>query len=160
MGVAMTGIVVVGVDGSEQAQRALSWAIEEARLRHAHLTVVHAWRFGAAPTDPNGAEEVRQIGLAAQHLLDHEVGFARDAGVEVDGRLMFDAPARALLDAAATADLLVVGNRGRGALASTLLGSVSTACVHHAPCPVVVVSDTGDRAESTEPAPTDVANAS
>jgi nucleotide-binding universal stress UspA family protein len=113
--------------------------IEEARLRHSHLTVLHAWRVGTAPTDPNAAEAVRQIGRAAQHLLDHEVVLAREAGAEVDGLLVFEEPARALVEAAATADLLVVGSRGRGGLASALLGSVSTACVHHARCPVVVV---------------------
>jgi nucleotide-binding universal stress UspA family protein len=48
-------------------------------------------------------------------------------------------PAQVLLDAAAGAQMLVVGSRGHGTLAGMLLGSVSQHCVQHAPCPVVVI---------------------
>jgi nucleotide-binding universal stress UspA family protein len=48
-------------------------------------------------------------------------------------------PAQALIDAANGADLLVVGSRGHGTFAEALLGSVSQHCVHHAPCPVLIV---------------------
>jgi len=138
--------IVVGVDGSEQGERALDWAVAEASQWGAHLRVVHAWRFGVSSTDPNAAEAMRQIDRAAQHLLDHEVDRARRAGADVDGELVYKGAAQALIDASADADLLVVGNRGRGGVASTILGSVSTACVRHAHCPVVVVPN-GDRAE-------------
>jgi nucleotide-binding universal stress UspA family protein len=146
--------IVVGVDGSDESHRALEWAIAEASRWGASLLVVHAWRFGVSPTDPNAAEATREIGRAAQHVVDHEVAYVRESGVEVEGVLVFASPARALVDRSADADLLVVGSRGRGGVAATLLGSVSTACVRHARCPVVVVPAT-DRAavECDEEAP-------
>ena len=136
MGVAR---IVVGVDGSDGGHRAFEWAIVEAKKWRASLTVVHAWRFGRSPTDPNAAAAVREIGRAAQHVVDHEVAIARAAGVTCEGILVFEAPVHALVHASADADLLVVGSRGRGAVAAGLLGSVSQGCVHHARCPVVVV---------------------
>jgi len=48
-------------------------------------------------------------------------------------------PAKVLLDAAAGADLLVVGSRGHGGFAEALLGSVGQHCVHHAHCPVLIM---------------------
>ncbi len=48
-------------------------------------------------------------------------------------------PGDVLVDAAADADLVVVGSRGRGGIKSALLGSVSSHVAHHAPCPVVIV---------------------
>lgn len=143
--------VVVGVDGSEHSHRALDWAVTEAVRWTATLTIVHAWRFGTSPTDPNAAEATLEVGRAAQHLLDHEVAYARDAGADATGALVYQGAARALIDASADADLLVVGSRGRGAVAATLLGSVSQACVRHARCPVVVVPDT-TRPAASEPA--------
>ena len=138
--------IMVGVDGSAGSHRALEWAVAEALKWGASLLVVHAWRFGVSPSDPNAAEATREIGRAAQHVVDHEVAYARENGVDADGVLVFTSPARALVDRSADADLLVVGSRGRGGVAATLLGSVSAACVRHARCPVVVVPD-ADRAD-------------
>ena len=135
--------IVVGIDGSEPSRRALRWAVSEALKWDADLTVVHAWRFGSSPTDPLVPQDaIRRVGAAAQHLLDDEVAFTREAGTEAAGSLVFATAVGALVDASAEADLLVVGSRGRGAVGAALLGSVSQACVRHARCPVVVVPDT------------------
>jgi nucleotide-binding universal stress UspA family protein len=84
--------------------------------------------------------------------VDHEVMFTREAGVDATGVL----DSRGLIDASGDADRLVVGSRGRGAVAAAMLGSVSQACVRHARCPVVVVPDRGG-GEQSEHAPASAA---
>jgi nucleotide-binding universal stress UspA family protein len=64
---------------------------------------------------------------------------ADTSGVDIDLITANGSPARTLLDAAADADLLVVGSRGLGGLRRLLVGSVSQQCVHHSTCPVAVV---------------------
>jgi nucleotide-binding universal stress UspA family protein len=134
--------IVVGVDGSEAARTALSWALEEGRLRHAAVDVVHAWQmpyvngypFVIADLQPGEFEE------NAQELLDSTVGGVDTTGVTaIEPILACDSAAQALLDRAKDADLLVVGSRGRGGFAGLLLGSVSQKVLHHATCPVVVI---------------------
>jgi nucleotide-binding universal stress UspA family protein len=131
------GLIVVGVDGSAHARRALAWALAEAILRGGRCLLVHAYDYGPGGAAPLGA--AAEIAEAAQEVLDKELAFARESGVPVEGRVVPEGAAHALLGAARDADLLVVGSRGRGNLASALLGSVSTGVVHHAVCPVVVV---------------------
>jgi nucleotide-binding universal stress UspA family protein len=147
--------VVVGVDGSAGARQALDWAIDEARLRKVPLRVVHAWMFGyiggSASTYPTwgrsvGArtsvgEDLQDVRSAAEDLLTQAISDARAdlSGVEIERSVVQGAAAKALIGAASADDLLVVGSRGHGELAGLLLGSVSQQCVHHAPCPVVVV---------------------
>jgi nucleotide-binding universal stress UspA family protein len=151
-----TARIAVGVDGSEGSHHALEWAVEEATKWGACLTVVHAWRFGRSPTDPDAAEAVREIGRAAQDVVDHEVAFARAASADASGVLVFKGPVSALVDAAGAADLLVVGSRGRGAVAASVLGSVSQGCVRHARCPIVVVPGS-ERDDSSDEKPLAVA---
>jgi nucleotide-binding universal stress UspA family protein len=70
---------------------------------------------------------------------DH-VAFTRASGVPMDARLEFGSASQALIEATTDALMLVVGNRGRGGQSGARLGSVSAACVHHACCPVVVIT--------------------
>jgi nucleotide-binding universal stress UspA family protein len=132
--------IVVGVDGSEPARRALLWAAEEARLRDADLEVVHAWQhptttFGLVlPADDRAAAEAY-----ARHVLDVAVEALAGRGLAVEPILVDGPPARALIEASAGAALVVVGSRGRGGFRGLLLGSVSGQAMHHARCPVVVV---------------------
>jgi nucleotide-binding universal stress UspA family protein len=137
------GLIVVGIDGSVEARRALHWALDEARLRGARLHVVHAWLYQftggpgympAAGTDLRGTLE-----LEAERVLDEALASMGTVGVEVERTAVEGPPAATLVAAAADAELLVVGSRGRGGFAGLLLGSVSQQCAHHAPCPVVIV---------------------
>lgn len=147
------GKVVVGVDASPGSLRALEWAVEEARLRRASLCVVHAWMLpliealpepwvvGSPSPGPSDDEVHGHVEAAARDVLSASVDRARSKAPELEivGELAEGRAPVALLEAAADADLLVVGSRGRGGFAGLLLGSVSAQCVHHAPCPVVVV---------------------
>lgn len=136
------GRIVVGVDGSEGADRALRYAVEEAGRRGSTVEAVLVW----ALLDQPGVPEERQFDPAfgeakARAYLDAAVERAvgDHPGVTVTPVVVCDLPARGLLEAAAGADLLVVGARGLGGFAGLLLGSVSQQVVNHAPCPVVVV---------------------
>ena len=145
----MPGTIIVGIDGTEHSAAALRWAADEAALRSATLVVVHAWSFipvttpadsGLMPMAWTDNMEVLDASRAAAERTAAEqvrevLGEGHDAVVKVLG----DAPVAALLEAAAEADLLVVGNQDRGNLASALLGSTSAEIADAAPCPVVIV---------------------
>jgi len=125
--------IVVGIDGSDDGQRALRWAVDEARRRDATLEVVYAWELTAShmlSPDPQGR---------ARSILAESLASVNTDGLEVRPRLVEGRPVPNLIHAAADADLLVVGSRGRSGVAAVILGSVSTACVHYSTCPVVVV---------------------
>jgi nucleotide-binding universal stress UspA family protein len=134
----VTGVVVVGVDGSDGARRALRWAAEEAGLRGVRLRVVHVWSYldqaGEAFDPTFGEDDARQ-------LLDEAVAGAgiEAGGLAIERKTVCDLAARGLLDSAADGDLLVVGARGMGGFRGLLLGSVSQQVAQHAPCPVVIV---------------------
>ena len=138
--------IVVGVDGSEGAKRALAWAADEARLRGAPLKVVLAWHWPAAAlagaawsgVDSQLTDEFRKSARKRLDDLCAELA-PRLEGVAVE-RTVVEGPAAAcLIAAAAEADLLVVGTRGHGGFTDLLLGSVSQQCAHHSPCPIVIV---------------------
>ena len=138
----MSGTIVVGVDGSEESRRALRWAIDEARLRGARVVALRAWIYPALAAGgliPATSDLVDQLATTERKELADAVAEAAPGGVEVEQVVVEDAAARALVEAAAGADLLVVGSRGHGGFTGLLLGSVSQQCAHHAPCPVVII---------------------
>jgi nucleotide-binding universal stress UspA family protein len=137
--------IVVGVDGSPSAQEALRWAARQAGLTGATVEAVIAWHFpllvGGYAWPPVGVLETTDFAKLAGQVLSDAVGRALRPAVPVPVTEVVrqgDA-AQVLLDAAAGAELLVVGSRGHGGFAEALLGSVSQHCVHHATCPVVVI---------------------
>ena len=139
----MTGTIVVGVDGSDASNAAVLWARDEAALRHAMLQLVHAWSYPYVDEAAAMAVYVEEANLTAnaRAVLDAAIALALDTTerIYVTTKLVHGDAARALLDASADADLLVVGSRGRGGFSGLLLGSVSQQCAHHATCPVVII---------------------
>ena len=138
--------IIVGVDGSHHSRHALEWAIREAAVRHAPLTVLTVQQAVAGywgepvlyPGDQDLAERARKMAQeetdTALEKIDPE---SRPCSVTV--RAVTGLPAEAILEAAADADMLVVGSRGTGGFKRLLMGSVSTQVTFHACCPVVVI---------------------
>lgn len=132
--------IVVGVDGFESSKAALRWAIHQAKLTGGVVEAVTAWQVPAgaglvpAADMPDYQDDARMVlteAISETCMVDPDV--------EVRPRVVQGPAAQVLVDAAEGADLLVVGCRGHGGLAGALLGSVGQYCVHHAPCPVVVI---------------------
>jgi nucleotide-binding universal stress UspA family protein len=143
------GKIYVGVDGSPSSQQALRWAAGQAELTGDELHAVIAWSF---PDIYAWGTVIDEIDWAAnaEEALEQTISDALDAAAaeRVQRHVIQGYPARVLVEAAADADLLVVGSRGRGGFTGMLLGSVSQHAVTHARCPVVVVRDDGPPAET------------
>ncbi len=136
------GRIVVGVDGSPSSRAALRWAVRQAKLTGAAVDAYTAWEMPVSYSWVQGAVSgIEDFEKAAWRTLAEAIGEtgAAQAGVEIHPWVQEGHPAHVLVAAARGASLLVVGSRGHGEFAAALLGSVSQNCVHHAPCPVVVV---------------------
>jgi nucleotide-binding universal stress UspA family protein len=147
----MSELVVVGVDGSPEAALALAQAAQDAARRGATLRVVSVARtpevwavpLGMAPPtvpvrpgeSPDAVREATQAAVDALFAADPELA----GKVKVEVVVPSGNAAAELVEQSRAADLLVVGHRGLGGLASAFLGSVGLSCVLHAHCPVLVV---------------------
>jgi nucleotide-binding universal stress UspA family protein len=139
--------IVVGVDGSDESQEALRWALEEARLRSASVRAVYAWRDPHVPTPGFGLPEDFDFDSLRSQAEAFLTGVVREAVGESSDVPITEVTAegsagRVLVQAAEGADLLVVGSRGHGGFTGLLLGSVSQQCAPYATCPVVIVRGT------------------
>jgi nucleotide-binding universal stress UspA family protein len=141
----MAGIIV-GVDGSHDAHRALEWAMKEAAIRHVPLTVVTVHEVAVSgwtghpiilPMDQPDVDKARQAAEEAVAKAAAHLGESQPAPVTV--RAVNGLAAQELIEASRDADLLVVGSRGGGGFARLMLGSVSDKVTRHAHCSVVVV---------------------
>jgi len=137
--------IVVGVDGSPPSRAALEWAAVIASATGATVDAMITWEFPSSYDDADYAEysDSWRPDLDATRVLE-------DTLIEVFGddrpawlsSTVLEGPARSvLLDVSTSADMLVVGSRGRGGFAGLLLGSVSAACAEHAKCAVLVAHD-------------------
>lgn len=143
------GGVIVGDDGSKHASLAVRFAMEEAARRGVTLHVIRAWTImtcvrpanvplGVTPT----LLEMEASTLAAEQTRVERI--LGDSGVTAEVHVAYGPSAQALIHASSTADVLVVGSRGRGGFRTLVLGSVADQCVRHAQGPVIVVRDWGD----------------
>lgn len=136
--------VVVGVDGSEPSILALRLAAKLAPALGAEIHAVACWDY------PRLYEEYRLPDMTifekgARKRLDEAIheAFGDETPAGFTSTTVRGHPPTVLVEAAARAQMLVVGRRGHGGLRGLHLGSVSNACVARAICPVVVVHDDG-----------------
>lgn len=152
------GRIVTGVDGSTQSQRALQWAVEEARVHgweveavyvfeHTPSWQLYAYGEGVTVGSEQWTRENRDAtARTAQSLVDEMVAEVHNpervpvAAVTVEDRR----PARALVERSRAADMLVIGSRGRGGFRGLLLGSVGQQCAQYAACPLVLMRQEDD----------------
>jgi nucleotide-binding universal stress UspA family protein len=139
--------IFVGVDGSAGSHKALEWAVREAGIRKARLTVVTVQQQAAVgffdtTLGYQGDYDLTELAgktalVETEEVLDQVADDSRPASVAVEA--VSGVPAEELLNVAADADMVVVGSRGAGGFKKLLLGSVSSHAVHHGHCPVVVI---------------------
>ncbi len=145
-----SGIVVVGLDGSDQSLMALERAVEEARLRNARLHVAYCSDVTGAILHLPGDVTINTRDLAEAHrdeIWARAAPLLESSGVEVTLVELEGYPADELVDYCDEHDasLLVLGTRGRGRLASTFLGSTSLRALEHAHCDVLVAKSGGEK---------------
>jgi nucleotide-binding universal stress UspA family protein len=140
--------IVVGVDGSAASKVAVRWAARDAAMRNVPLTLVHAVNAAASawprvPMPVGFGEWLEHRGRQAMREARKiaEESTAGGGPTRVHSEMLFGAVIPALVDMSKDAQMLVVGCRGRGAVARGLLGSVISAVLHHAHCPVAVIHD-------------------
>jgi nucleotide-binding universal stress UspA family protein len=151
----MTDSVVVGIDDSDGARAALTWAARYAATTASRLRVVHVYAFDIAWIDayhemiPQWEAHAREVAEETAARVVDEVldDGSRPGSIEVAA--IEGSAGRVLHDEARGAALLVVGRRGRGGFAGLLLGSVSQRLAQHSPCPIVIVPTQPEGPEAT-----------
>lgn len=153
--------VVVGVDGSSEAELAVEWAAREAVLHDVPLTLVHVqppvraltWYEVSISDDLAEIAERRGREIIRQATMVAEQAVANEGPVTISEHVGEGNAVSTMVDLSKDAQLLVVGSRGLGRIGRTLLGSVSSGLIHHAHCPVAVVHQQPDAQMPSEQAP-------
>ncbi|WP_336649609.1 universal stress protein [Kocuria rosea] len=139
---AAEAVVVVGVDGSPQSVEALRWGARLAPAYGATVKVVGAWEN---PPEYVGFVHFKgdRFDELARERVERAVqeAFGADVPAGLSTVVEFGHPSKVLMRHCEGAELLVVGRRGHGGFKGLLMGSTSSACVAHAPCPVLVLPD-------------------
>lgn len=138
------GTVVVGLDGSEVSRVAFEVALDEAEVKGLDLRAVHVFAYPVSTIYQAMHTDLDELQAAAEAWLDGELATLQEQRgsafpVAVEPVVEAGHAGSVLVEAAEDADLLVVGSRGLGGVRGLLLGSVSTFCSHHLPCPLLIV---------------------
>lgn len=146
--------IVVGVDGSPSSMAAVQWAARDAEMRNIPLRLVHVIAPIITPIEPAGGpwpkvqvppEYSKLLEAEAKELIDQCRRAVTEAtsqpNLQVSSEVVFAPIISTLVEMSKQAEMVVVGCRGRGEVARSLLGSVSSGVVHHAHCPVAVIHD-------------------
>jgi nucleotide-binding universal stress UspA family protein len=138
--------ILVCIDGSAASDAAVAWATREAIMRHLPITLMHAvppvvvgWPVGQLYADMPGWQEE-----SGQHVVDQarktlSANLGESEPPEMRTEMVYSSVVQALTDASKDAWIIVAGGQGLGAVGRLLLGSVTTALLHHAHCPVAVI---------------------
>lgn len=133
-------LIVAGVDGSEQSRHALEWAAKHAQQTGSRVRAVAVWhlpvQFGYRVT---ASED--ELQKQAKRWLDDAVARVKESFPDcaIESQNKRGHPVDVMVEQSVEAELLVIGNKGHGALIGTLLGSVALQVLNHSRCPVVVV---------------------
>jgi len=152
--------IVVGVDDSATAELAVKWAAREAELRTLPLTLVHAVSPNLAtwwdtPLPPGLAEWQKEHG---QRVLDAALKVAEQAGrregpPQIRSELFSSAAVPTMIEQSNNAEMVVAGSGNSQTSSGRPLGSVSSALIRHAHCPVAIIHDQGPEMEPSSQAP-------
>src|SRR6266542_2440201 len=142
--------ILIAWDGSRHASRALNEAIDIARTQGSRLTLltvaapVHVWAGPYVPPVPEG-----DLVRAAERIAEEGEALVPE-GIPVSSRTAVGHPGIELLKRAEAADhdLIVMGSRGRGAVRSAVLGSISHYVLNHSQVPVLIARDEEDAPQS------------
>ncbi|MFC5730851.1 MULTISPECIES: universal stress protein [Nocardioides] len=148
--------IIVGVDGSDDSDRALQWAAEQAHLERRPLVVVTAVAAGATTAANVRGITLSGVGAVYAYADDDLLAFGKEVamdavdtarrlrpGLEVGAHVTLGDAREVLVDLSARVYLIVLGSRGRGTVRSKILGSVSATVSRQAACPVVVCRPDG-----------------
>lgn len=142
------GLMIVGVDGSPASLKALEWAAKNASALNCSIEVIATWEpylpsgdlLGSGMMPSLAGSDLDPESVAAE-IIDRAIKtvFSETRPAHLNHRTVLGDPGRVLVEASASATLLIVGSRGQGKLRDLVLGSVSSTCAAKAKCPVVVV---------------------
>ena len=135
----MRNVILVGVDGSPNSDRALDWAIVEANIRNWSLRLVSTFPSTFVADPIVGASYALAARQEAQAVLNHAAKRAETQNVRTEAHVESGDATKVLVEYSETTKLAVVGKRGRGGFVGRLLGSVSSGLAAHSHCPTVVV---------------------